>query len=45
MIPAIRATALGRRYRGQAALGNVSFIVEPGTVTGLLGATGRARPP
>ena len=35
MIPTIAATALGRRYRDQAALGNVSLTVEPGTVTGL----------
>jgi len=35
MIPTIAATALGRRYRDQAALGKVSLTVEPGTVTGL----------
>ena len=37
MIPIIAATALGRRYRDQAALDNVSLTVKPGTVTGLLG--------
>ena len=30
MTPAISATALGRRYRDQAALDDVSLVVEPG---------------
>jgi hypothetical protein len=34
MTPTISTTALGRRYRGQVALDNVSLAVEPGTVTG-----------
>ena len=43
MIPAISATALGRRYRDQVALDDVSLTVEPGTVTGLLGRNGAGK--
>jgi ABC-2 type transport system ATP-binding protein len=43
MIPTISATALGRRYRDQAALDDVSLTVEPGTVTGLLGRNGAGK--
>jgi len=43
MIPAIAATALGRRYRGQSALEDVSLTVEPETVTGLLGRNGAGK--
>ena len=43
MTPAISATALGRRYRDQAALNDVSLVVEPGTVTGLLGRNGAGK--
>ena len=43
MIPTISATALGRRYRDQIALGDVSLTVEPGTVTGLLGRNGAGK--
>ena len=43
MTPAISATALGRRYRDQAALDDVSLVVEPGTVTGLLGRNGAGK--
>ena len=42
MIPAISTTALSRRYRDQAALNDVS-LVEPGTVTGLLGRNGAGK--
>jgi ABC-type Na+ transport system ATPase subunit NatA len=38
MIPTISATALGRRYRDQVALDDISLTVEPGTVSGLLAA-------
>jgi ABC-2 type transport system ATP-binding protein len=40
MIPTIAASALGRRYRDQVALDNISLAVQPGTVTGLLGRNG-----
>jgi ABC-type Mn2+/Zn2+ transport system ATPase subunit len=43
MIPAISAAALGRRYRDQVALDNISLTVEPGTVTGLLGRNGAGK--
>jgi len=43
MIPTISATALGRRYRDQTALDDVSLTVEPGTVTGLLGRNGAGK--
>jgi ABC-2 type transport system ATP-binding protein len=43
MTPTISATALGRRYRDQAALEDVSLTVEPGTVTGLLGRNGAGK--
>ena len=43
MIPTISATALGRRYRDQIALHDVSLTVEPGTVTGLLGRNGAGK--
>ena len=43
MTPTISVTDLSRRYRDQAALDNVSFTVEPGTVTGLLGRNGAGK--
>ena len=43
MIPTISATALGRRYRDQIALDDISLTVEPGTVTGLLGRNGAGK--
>src|SRR5579862_5267804 len=43
MIPPICATALGRRYRDQVALDDVSLTVGPGTVTGLLGRNGAGK--
>jgi ABC-2 type transport system ATP-binding protein len=43
MTPTISATALGRRYRDQVALDDVSLTIEPGTVTGLLGRNGAGK--
>jgi ABC-2 type transport system ATP-binding protein len=43
MTPTIRAAALGRRYRDQVALDDVSLGVAPGTVTGLLGRNGAGK--
>jgi ABC-2 type transport system ATP-binding protein len=43
MTPTISTTALGRRYRGQVALDDVSLTVGPGTVTGLLGRNGAGK--
>ena len=43
MTPTISATGLSRRYRDQTALDDVSFTVEPGTVTGLLGRNGAGK--
>ena len=40
MTATISTTALGRRYRDQAALEDVTLTIEPGTVTGLLGRNG-----
>jgi ABC-2 type transport system ATP-binding protein len=40
MIPTIATSALGRRYRDQVALDNISLAIKPGTVTGLLGRNG-----
>ena len=43
MTPAICVAGLSRRYRGQLALGNVSFHIEPGSITGLLGRNGAGK--
>jgi ABC-2 type transport system ATP-binding protein len=43
MTPAISAAGLSRRYRGQLALDNVSFDIEPGSITGLLGRNGAGK--
>src|SRR5215475_11829341 len=43
MTPTISATALGRRYRDQVALDDVSLTVEPDSITGLLGRNGAGK--
>jgi ABC-2 type transport system ATP-binding protein len=43
MTAAISVTGLSRRYRGQLALDNVSFDIEPGSITGLLGRNGAGK--
>jgi len=43
MTPAISVAELSRRYRGQLALDDVSFDLEPGSITGLLGRNGAGK--
>jgi ABC-2 type transport system ATP-binding protein len=43
MTPAISVAGLSRRYRGSLALDNVSFTIEPGSITGLLGRNGAGK--
>ena len=43
MTPAISVAGLSRRYRGQLALDQVSFDIEPGSITGLLGRNGAGK--
>jgi ABC-2 type transport system ATP-binding protein len=43
MTPAISVAGLSRRYRGQLALDNVTFDIEPGSITGLLGRNGAGK--
>ena len=43
MTPAISVAGLTRRYRGQLALDQVTFDIEPGSVTGLLGRNGAGK--
>jgi ABC-2 type transport system ATP-binding protein len=43
MTPAISVAGLTRRYRGTLALDAVSFDIEPGSVTGLLGCNGAGK--
>jgi len=43
MTPAISVAGLTRRYRGQLALDQVSFDIEPGSITGLLGRNGAGK--
>jgi ABC-2 type transport system ATP-binding protein len=43
MTPAISVAGLSRRYRGELALDNVSFDIEPGSITGLLGRNGAGK--
>ena len=43
MTPAISVAGLTRRYHGQLALDDVTFDVEPGSITGLLGRNGAGK--
>src|SRR5580658_10456574 len=43
MTPAISVAGLTRRYRGELALDHVSFDIEPGSITGLLGRNGAGK--
>ena len=43
MSAAISVAGLSRQYRGQLALDNVSFDIEPGSITGLLGRNGAGK--
>ncbi len=43
MTSAISVVGVSRRYRGQLALDNVSFDIEPGSITGLLGRNGAGK--
>jgi ABC-2 type transport system ATP-binding protein len=43
MTPAISVAGLSRRYRGTLALDQVSFDIEPGSITGLLGRNGAGK--
>jgi ABC-type sugar transport system ATPase subunit len=41
--PSISVTGVTRLYRGQRVLDDVSFDVEPGSITGLLGRNGAGK--
>jgi ABC-2 type transport system ATP-binding protein len=43
MTPAISVAGLSRRYRDQLALDDVTFELEPGSITGLLGRNGAGK--
>jgi ABC-2 type transport system ATP-binding protein len=43
MTPAIAVDGVTRRYRGHLALDRVSFGIEPGSITGLLGRNGAGK--
>ena len=43
MTPAISVTGLTRGYRGHIALDRVTFDIEPGSITGLLGRNGAGK--
>ena len=43
MTPAISVAGLARRYRGQVALDDVTFDLEPGSITGMLGRNGAGK--
>ena len=41
----IEIDRLTKRYRDKTAVDQLSFVVEPGVVTGFLGPNGAANPP
>jgi len=41
----IEIDGLTKRYRDKTAVDRLSFVVEPGVVTGFLGPNGAANPP
>jgi ABC-2 type transport system ATP-binding protein len=43
MTPAISVAGVSRRYRGTLAVDHVSFDIEPGSITGLLGRNGAGK--
>ena len=43
MTPAISVAGLSRRYRDELALDHISFDIEPGSITGLLGRNGAGK--
>jgi ABC-2 type transport system ATP-binding protein len=43
MTPVVQVDQVTRRYRGQVALDDVSFAVEAGAITGLLGSNGAGK--
>nr|BFE29700.1 hypothetical protein GCM10010200_019510 [Actinomadura rugatobispora] len=44
-MPVIEVTNLRKLYRDKVAVEDVSFTVEKGEIFGILGPTGRGRPP
>jgi ABC-2 type transport system ATP-binding protein len=42
---AVQAETLTKHYGDSVAVDGISFTIEAGSITGLLGGTGRARPP
>jgi len=44
MTPSISVAGVSRRYNGQLAVNQVSFDIEPGSITGLLGRNGAGKP-
>ena len=43
--PAIQVAGLSKKFGGVAAVGDVSFTVSYGRITGFLGPSARGRPP
>lgn len=42
-VPAIRAETLTKRYGESVAVDGISFAIEPGSITGLLGGNGAGK--